>query len=191
MVCTMYTFFFCICLKSSLFPSNIHYNFACWLTALTNAGIHTVDAHWKTNLTSQHFLCLYSQTFLLAVPYHSDNAFVDINYSFGLSSIYWYSGIVVWGNHFQALYSLVILFVISNITGSNCCIIYAESKVLTALMVCYHFIFLQVALILFSSLTETIGATFQSHLNNLQPILLKCLQDGTSSRVRIAALKYG
>jgi hypothetical protein len=50
---------------------------------------------------------------------------------------------------------------------------------------------LQVALILFSSLTETIGATFQSHLNNLQPILLKCLQDETSSRVRIAALKYG
>ncbi|CAN6289965.1 unnamed protein product [Urochloa humidicola] len=47
----------------------------------------------------------------------------------------------------------------------------------------------EVALILFSSLTETIGATFQSHLNNLQPILLKCLQDGTSSRVRIAALK--
>jgi len=76
-------------------------------------------------------------------------------------------------------------------TGSNCCIIYAESKVLTALMVCYHFIFLQVVLILFSSLTETIGATFQSHLNNLQPILLKCLQDESSSRVRIAALKYG
>jgi importin-4 len=50
---------------------------------------------------------------------------------------------------------------------------------------------LQVALILFSSLTETIGTTFQSHLNNLQPILLKCLQDETSSRVRIAALKYG
>ncbi|CAN6284845.1 unnamed protein product [Urochloa humidicola] len=47
----------------------------------------------------------------------------------------------------------------------------------------------EVALILFSSLTETIGATFQSHLNNLQPILLKCLQDETSSRVRIAALK--
>ncbi|VAI07528.1 unnamed protein product [Triticum turgidum subsp. durum] len=47
----------------------------------------------------------------------------------------------------------------------------------------------EVALILFSSLTETIGTTFQSHLNNLQPILLKCLQDETSSRVRIAALK--
>ncbi|EMS63391.1 Importin-4 [Triticum urartu] len=46
-----------------------------------------------------------------------------------------------------------------------------------------------VALILFSSLTETIGTTFQSHLNDLQPILLKCLQDETSSRVRIAALK--
>ncbi|KAM3229649.1 hypothetical protein ACQJBY_060461 [Aegilops geniculata] len=47
----------------------------------------------------------------------------------------------------------------------------------------------EVALILFSSLTETIGTTFQSHLNDLQPILLKCLQDETSSRVRIAALK--
>ncbi|RLN18629.1 uncharacterized protein C2845_PM02G31000 [Panicum miliaceum] len=47
----------------------------------------------------------------------------------------------------------------------------------------------EVALILFSSLTETIGATFQSHLHNLQPILLKCLQDESSSRVRIAALK--
>ncbi|RCV45445.1 hypothetical protein SETIT_9G454600v2 [Setaria italica] len=47
----------------------------------------------------------------------------------------------------------------------------------------------EVALILFSSLTETIGATFQSHLNDLQPVLLKCLQDETSSRVRIAALK--
>jgi hypothetical protein len=44
-------------------------------------------------------------------------------------------------------------------------------------------------LILFSSLTETIGTTFQSHLNDLQPILLKCLQDEASSRVRIAALK--
>uniref|UniRef100_A0A0E0CYC3 Importin N-terminal domain-containing protein n=1 Tax=Oryza meridionalis TaxID=40149 RepID=A0A0E0CYC3_9ORYZ len=47
----------------------------------------------------------------------------------------------------------------------------------------------EVALILFSSLTETIGTTFQSHLNDLQPILLKCLQDEASSRVRIAALK--
>lgn len=47
----------------------------------------------------------------------------------------------------------------------------------------------EVALILFSSLTETIGTTFQSHLNDLQPILLKSLQDETSSRVRIAALK--
>ncbi|KAI0507530.1 hypothetical protein KFK09_013655 [Dendrobium nobile] len=47
----------------------------------------------------------------------------------------------------------------------------------------------EVALILFSSLTETIGPTFQSHLVDLQPILLKCLQDESSSRVRIAALK--
>ncbi|KAG8096702.1 hypothetical protein GUJ93_ZPchr0013g37856 [Zizania palustris] len=47
----------------------------------------------------------------------------------------------------------------------------------------------EVALILFSSLAETIWTTFQSHLNDLQPILLKCLQDEASSRVRIAALK--
>lgn len=47
----------------------------------------------------------------------------------------------------------------------------------------------EVVLILFSSLTETIGSTFHSHLNVLQPILLQCLQDETSSRVRIAALK--
>ncbi|KAJ6804510.1 putative importin subunit beta-4 isoform X1 [Iris pallida] len=47
----------------------------------------------------------------------------------------------------------------------------------------------EVALILFSSLTETIGPTFQSHLADLQPLLLKCLQDETSTRVRVAALK--
>ncbi|XP_074580096.1 uncharacterized protein LOC141836490 [Curcuma longa] len=47
----------------------------------------------------------------------------------------------------------------------------------------------EVALILFSSLTETIGPTFQTHLADLQPILLKCLQDETSTRVRVAALK--
>ncbi|PKA63742.1 Transportin-1 [Apostasia shenzhenica] len=47
----------------------------------------------------------------------------------------------------------------------------------------------EVALILFSSLMETIGPTFQAHLVNLQPILLKCLQDESSTRVRIAALK--
>ncbi|XP_020584576.1 importin-4 isoform X2 [Phalaenopsis equestris] len=47
----------------------------------------------------------------------------------------------------------------------------------------------EVALILFSSLTETIGSTFHAHLVDLQPILLKCLQDERSGRVRIAALK--
>ncbi|KAJ0971623.1 hypothetical protein J5N97_019582 [Dioscorea zingiberensis] len=47
----------------------------------------------------------------------------------------------------------------------------------------------EVALILFSSLTETIGPTFQSHLSDLQPLLLKCLQDESSTRVRVAALK--
>ncbi|KAG0485277.1 hypothetical protein HPP92_009356 [Vanilla planifolia] len=47
----------------------------------------------------------------------------------------------------------------------------------------------EVALILFSSLAETIGPTFQAHLVDLQPIILKCLQDESCSRVRIAALK--
>ncbi|XP_078444426.1 ARM repeat superfamily protein [Wolffia australiana] len=47
----------------------------------------------------------------------------------------------------------------------------------------------EVSLILFSSLTETIGSTFQSNLEELQPVLLKCLQDETSTRVRVAALK--
>ncbi|KAF8411764.1 hypothetical protein HHK36_004322 [Tetracentron sinense] len=47
----------------------------------------------------------------------------------------------------------------------------------------------EVALILFSSLTETIGNTFQPHFANLQSLLLKCLQDETSTRVRVAALK--
>ncbi|KAF9608378.1 hypothetical protein IFM89_009744 [Coptis chinensis] len=47
----------------------------------------------------------------------------------------------------------------------------------------------EVALILFSSLTETIGNTFQAHFTDLQSLLLKCLQDETSTRVRVAALK--
>lgn len=47
----------------------------------------------------------------------------------------------------------------------------------------------EVALILFSSLTETIGNTFRPHFADLQVLLLKCLQDETSSRVRVAALK--
>lgn len=47
----------------------------------------------------------------------------------------------------------------------------------------------EVALILFSSLTETIGNTFQAHYADLQSLLLKCLQDETSTRVRVAALK--
>lgn len=45
------------------------------------------------------------------------------------------------------------------------------------------------ALILFSSLTETIGNSFQPHFADLQVLLLKCLQDETSNRVRVAALK--
>ncbi|KAG9455538.1 hypothetical protein H6P81_000046 [Aristolochia fimbriata] len=47
----------------------------------------------------------------------------------------------------------------------------------------------EVALILFSSLTETIGNTFQQHFGDLHALLLKCLQDETSTRVRVAALK--
>ncbi|KAE9591890.1 hypothetical protein Lal_00039067 [Lupinus albus] len=47
----------------------------------------------------------------------------------------------------------------------------------------------EVALILFSSLTETIGSAFHPHFADLQALLLKCLQDETSNRVRVAALK--
>ncbi|KAJ8759642.1 hypothetical protein K2173_009289 [Erythroxylum novogranatense] len=47
----------------------------------------------------------------------------------------------------------------------------------------------EVALILFSSLTETIGIAFQPHFADLQALLLKCLQDEASIRVRVAALK--
>ncbi|XP_048128295.1 importin-4 isoform X1 [Rhodamnia argentea] len=47
----------------------------------------------------------------------------------------------------------------------------------------------EVALILFSSLTETIGSTFRPHFTDLKTLLLKCLQDETSNRVRVAALK--
>ncbi|XP_022896959.1 importin-4 isoform X2 [Olea europaea var. sylvestris] len=47
----------------------------------------------------------------------------------------------------------------------------------------------EVALILFSSLTETIGNSFQPYFTDLQSLLLKCLQDETSNRVRVAALK--
>ncbi|VFQ81777.1 unnamed protein product [Cuscuta campestris] len=47
----------------------------------------------------------------------------------------------------------------------------------------------EVGLILFSSLTETIGSSFQPYFTELQSLLLKCLQDEASSRVRVAALK--
>ncbi|KAL7119547.1 hypothetical protein ACP275_02G069900 [Erythranthe tilingii] len=47
----------------------------------------------------------------------------------------------------------------------------------------------EVALILFSSLTETIGNSFRPYFADLQSLLLKCLQDETSNRVRVAALK--
>ncbi|KAL1289715.1 hypothetical protein HN51_058110 [Arachis hypogaea] len=47
----------------------------------------------------------------------------------------------------------------------------------------------EVALILFSSLTETVGNAFRPHFAALQALLLKCLQDETSNRVRVAALK--
>ncbi|KAF5813829.1 putative importin-beta domain, importin beta family [Helianthus annuus] len=47
----------------------------------------------------------------------------------------------------------------------------------------------EVALILFSSLTETIGDSFRPYFADLQALLLKCLQDETSNNVRVAALK--
>ncbi|PWA75080.1 ARM repeat superfamily protein [Artemisia annua] len=47
----------------------------------------------------------------------------------------------------------------------------------------------EVALILFSSLTETIGESFKPYFADLQALLLKCLQDETSNSVRVAALK--
>ncbi|KAL8520951.1 hypothetical protein ACS0TY_011484 [Phlomoides rotata] len=47
----------------------------------------------------------------------------------------------------------------------------------------------EVALILFSSLTETIGNSFRPYFADLQALLLKCLQDETSNRVRVASLK--
>ncbi|GAA0166650.1 transporter [Lithospermum erythrorhizon] len=47
----------------------------------------------------------------------------------------------------------------------------------------------EVALILFSSLTETIGSSFQPYFSDLQSLFLKCLQDETSNRIRVAALK--
>ncbi|KAB1207042.1 putative importin subunit beta-4 [Morella rubra] len=47
----------------------------------------------------------------------------------------------------------------------------------------------EVGLILFSSLTETIGNRFRPHYADLQALLLKCLQDETSNCVRVAALK--
>ncbi|KAJ7946616.1 ARM repeat superfamily protein [Quillaja saponaria] len=47
----------------------------------------------------------------------------------------------------------------------------------------------EVALILFSSLTETVGNAFRPYFADLQALLLKCLQDETSTRVRVAALK--
>ncbi|KAK3011325.1 hypothetical protein RJ639_011712 [Escallonia herrerae] len=47
----------------------------------------------------------------------------------------------------------------------------------------------EVALILFSSLTETVGNSFRPYFADLQSLLLKCLQDESSNRVRVAALK--
>lgn len=47
----------------------------------------------------------------------------------------------------------------------------------------------EVALILFSSLTETIGDILKPHFATLQSVFVKGLQDPESSRVRVAALK--
>ncbi|CAH1449505.1 unnamed protein product [Lactuca virosa] len=46
-----------------------------------------------------------------------------------------------------------------------------------------------VALILFTSLTETIGDSFRPYFADLQALLLKFLQDEISNNVRVAALK--
>lgn len=47
----------------------------------------------------------------------------------------------------------------------------------------------EVSLILFSSLTETIGDILKPHFTTLQAVFVKGLQDPESSRVRVAALK--
>ncbi len=48
----------------------------------------------------------------------------------------------------------------------------------------------QVALILFSSLTETIGDLLRPHFATLQGVFVSGLNDQQSNRVRVAALKY-
>jgi hypothetical protein len=53
-----------------------------------------------------------------------------------------------------------------------------------------HVWFYQVALIMFCSLTETIGDFLKPHFATLQAIFIKGLQDLQSSKVRMAALKY-
>ncbi|KAK6156979.1 hypothetical protein DH2020_011227 [Rehmannia glutinosa] len=62
--------------------------------------------------------------------------------------------------------------------------------------VCYHSClsgysadFRLKSLLLLCSLTETIGNSFRPYFADLQSLLLKCLQDETSNRVRVAALK--
>ena len=50
--------------------------------------------------------------------------------------------------------------------------------------------FFQVALIVFSTLTETIGDFLKPHFTTLQAIFMKGLQDPQSCKVRMAALKY-
>ncbi|XP_024026143.1 importin-4 isoform X2 [Morus notabilis] len=59
-------------------------------------------------------------------------------------------------------------------------------------LICCHFSFNVVRVLkktIENSLTETIGNTFRPHFADLQALLLKCLQDETSNRVRVAALK--
>jgi hypothetical protein len=48
---------------------------------------------------------------------------------------------------------------------------------------------IQVALILFNSLTETIGDVLRPHFGTLQSVFINGLNDQHSDRVRIAALK--
>ncbi|KAE9448305.1 hypothetical protein C3L33_19802, partial [Rhododendron williamsianum] len=81
-------------------------------------------------------------------------------------------GLAIWRQMLPGLAVLYSLCLVASV--GDCKVVVLETKV---------------ALILFSSLTETIGNSFQPHFADLQSLLLKCLQDETSNRVRVAALK--
>lgn len=66
-----------------------------------------------------------------------------------------------------------------------CSLLRGCSRVLTG----FDFLLKQVALILFSSLTETIGDLLRPHFATLQSVFISGLNDQQSNRVRVAALK--